>query len=272
MPTSILVAAAPAAISAGVNFGASKLFGGKNGEAQARLAPGNFSPSGINAGGLSSSFEGGSIGITPSAERLGLVRELAGKFGEQADLIGGLRGRVAPGVSELRAQRLGEIESARSAAIGNLRENLQRRRVLGSSFGQDTISRAESEFAGQRDRVAAESFLQELDMTNQLINQEFETRRSQFQTGLNELNLQADIATKLSAGATAQLGANARLFAELSARESAASGKFFNETFAPVGKAIGSGFGNLFSGGGGWSGGTPLAGSSPIGFGGIGSA
>src|SRR5690606_4802425 len=115
-----------------------------------------------------------------------------------------------------------------------LRENLARRRVLGSSFGQDAISRAESEFAGQRERVAAESFLAELEATNNLINQEFAARRQSFQTGLDELNLQAEIATKIATQASDQLGANARLEAALLAKEAEGRGKFFGETFGPL--------------------------------------
>jgi hypothetical protein len=238
MPSTVLAAAA----TAGVNYGASKLFGKKT-----DTSP-NFAAPGFTAGGLSAMSGNGGFRIIPDAERLGLVQGISSGFGEQADILGGIRASVAPGMSELRAQRLGEIENARSSAIGNLRENLQRRRVLGSSFGQDTISRAESEFAGQRDKVAAETFLQELDMTTQVLQQEFQARRSSFQTNLDELNLQADLAAKLTAGATAQLGANARLEASLSAQEAAGAGKFFGQTFEPVGKAIGKGFGNLFSG------------------------
>lgn len=262
MPTSLI---APA-VGAAVNFGASKLFGGKKGEAQSGLS--SFAPAGINAGGLRSSFGPNGISIGADANRMGLVDSIARGFGDQADLLGGLRASVTPGVSDLRAARLGEIENARSSAIGNLRENLQRRRVLGSSFGQDTISRAESEFAGQREQVAAESFLQELDLSTQLIDQEFKARRAQFQTGLDELNLEADLAAKLSGAATTQLGANARALAELNAKEAAGSGKFFGQMFEPVAKAAG----NLFKDGGfpGFSGGTFYGGSAssaPSGYG-----
>ena len=251
-------ALASTAVTAGANYGLGKLFGGKSGEAQAPIN--NFQPTGINAGGLKSSVEDGLLTVGSSGERSGLVRGIQDRFNEESGLLAGLRGRVAPGVSDLRSARLAEIENARRSAIGNLRENLQRRRVLGSSFGQDAAARAEAEFAGLRERTAAESFLQEIELTNQFINQEFNARRSAFQTGLDELNLQADIATKLSGQATQQLGANARALAELNAKEAAGAGSFLGQISQPVTSALGKAAGSMFSGGT-----NPLAGAFSFG-------
>lgn len=238
-------AALAAGASGAAQWGLGKLFGGD----EDTTAPvKNFKPTMINAGGLSSNLDAnGNLSIGSSAERTGLVRDLGGAFGKEAGLIEALRSRVAPGFSDLRTSRLQEIEDARKNAIGNLRENMARRRVQGSSFGQDALTRAELEFGRAKEKTQAESLLQELDMTNQLIQQEFTTRRGQFETGLNELNLQADVATKLAAGATQQMGANARLEAELNAKEAAGKGKFFGEISKPFadagGKWLASAFG-----------------------------
>lgn len=241
MPTSLI---APV-VGAGVSFGLSKAFGGGSSSKNPTAPLQNFQPTGFRGGGFGTSFGQGGLTIAPTAERLGLVGGLRDTFGQLAGELGGQRARVAPGISELRASRLGEVENARTAAIGNLRENLARRRVLGSSFGQDALTRAESEFAGQKERVAAESFLQEFELTNQLINQQFNAQRQQFQVGLDQLNLEADIATKLAAGATKTMGDNAQFLAALNAKEASEAGKFFGQTFAPVGKAIGEGVGKL---------------------------
>lgn len=208
-----------------------------------------------------------------------------------------IRDRIAPGMSELRRVRLQEIEDARNRAVGNLRENMQQRRVLGSSFGQDALARAELEFGGAKERAAAEStlaeieatraldreafntdaglmarrfgvdaelfnaaqsgdanlFLQKLEGMTGLINQEFTARRGQFQVALDDLNLQADIASKLAAGASTQLGAMARLEAELRAKEAAGEGKFFGMLGGKFGDAVGGKAGSwlegLFKGG-----------------------
>ena len=247
---SFLAAAAPALITGGLQFGLGKLFGGGS-KTVAPPPP----PTGINAGGLSSSMSGGNINVAASPERLGFVSGVQNTFRDLGGEIGALRGMVAPGISSLRASRLAEIEDARNRAIGDLRENLQRRRIMGSSFGNDAIARAENEFAGTRERVAAESTLQELEATNNLINQQFNAQRMQFQTGLDELNLQANIAAGLAGKATDTMSQNARFMALLNSQEAAASGKFFGQAFGPafnaVGSSVGKNFGSFFGGGGG---------------------
>jgi len=226
-----------AAASGAASWGLGKLFGGSGNSS----TPAPVSAA-INAGGLS-----GSNGtLTADANRTGLVKSVADQFMAQGDALGGLRARLAPGMSDLRTARLAEVENARTSAIGNLRENMARRRVLGSSFGQDALTRAEVEFGQQKDKVAAETLLQEIEGTNQLINQEFEARRGAFQTGLDELNLQADIATKLAASATAQMGANSRLEAELKSKEAAGAGKFFGQAFQPFTNELGKGVSSFF--------------------------
>lgn len=223
-------ALASAAVTTGASFLGSKLFGGGS-----KAAP---PPQvGINAGGLS----GVNGTLTPTAERMRLVEGVQGAFGDQADAYGGLRRSLAPGFSDLRASRLAEVENARSAAIGNLRDNMARRRVLGSSFGADALARAEKEFGQERDRVASETLLQEIEGTARIIDMESTARRGQFQAGLDEMNLQADLAAKLSGAAATQMGAAARLETELAAKSAAGAGKFFGETFKPVGDAVGAG-------------------------------
>lgn len=195
----------------------------------------------INAGGLKS--KGGTVTSSPFRERM--VGELASTFPKQADFLRGLRASVAPGMSDLRKSRLAGLANDRSRTVGNLRDNLARRRVLGSSFAQDAIVRAEKEFGQERDRIEAESFLQELELSSALVNEEFAARRGEFQTQLDELNLQAEIATQLASGATAQLGANARLKAELDAQSAAGAGKFFGQNLY---EPLKEGFDSLFSG------------------------
>jgi len=144
------------------------------------------------------------------------------------------------------------LNNSKTAAIGNLRENLERRRVLGSSFAQDAFTRTNAEFAKQADAVTADSFLKSLDATQQLIGQEFTARRGQFQTGLDELNLEASTAATMAGKATEQLGANARTAAQLDFLSNQGKGSFFNNLIAPVAKAAGnsaSGFNFNFGGG-----------------------
>ena len=230
-------ALASGAIKAGIGFGASKLFGGKN-----RGGTASFAPSGFSGGGLTGSFNQGTgqTSVRSNEQRQGFVGNLASLFPQQAGLVSGIRSQLAPGFGALTQSRLAELDTRRRESVGNLRDNLQRRRVLGSSFGADAVSRADAEFAQDADRIRAESFLQELDLNRQLIQEEFNLRRNEFQTQLDELNLQAELASGLVKGATAQLGANARLKEQLNTKEATGFGSFFGQTFGPFANAVGS--------------------------------
>lgn len=247
MPTGILTAAATGAATAGASGLMSGLFGG-GGESGGTS---NFAPIGVKAGGLTSDFDGKNIWVNASGERTGAVKSVADTFGKQADALASLMPRVAPGISDLRRSRLGAIENARLSAVGTLRDNLARRRVLGSSFGQDAITRAEAEFSQQTQAAEAESFLQEMEMTNNLMQQEFTARRGQFQTFLDEMNLEANMAVGLAGKATDVLGKNAQVESLLNAQSQAGAGKFFGKLEQPFGDAVGKGVSSWFSGSGG---------------------
>jgi hypothetical protein len=233
-------AAATSAATAGGTMLASKFLGGKN-KASGGSSGASFKPLNINAGGLKSSFSGDRFTVGSNATRSRTVGNIANAFRSQAGELRGLRARVAPGISELRSVRLNEIENARTRAIGDLRENLSARRVMGSSFASDALARAEAEFGKEKERVSAESFLQELEMTHTLIGEEFEATRNAFATHLSEMNVQADLATKLVSQASSQLGEATRLQMELAAKEAEGAGRFFGDTFKPVFDAIGAG-------------------------------
>ena len=70
------------------------------------------------------------------------VGNIANTFGAQAADIGNIRSQWAPGMSALRGAQLASLQNQQTAGIGNLRDSLAQRRVLGSSFGQDALTRA----------------------------------------------------------------------------------------------------------------------------------
>jgi hypothetical protein len=182
---------------------------------------------------------------------MGAVNNIAGAFGNQADFLSNLRSKVEPGYNDLLRSRLDTLNNAKLSAVGNLRDNLQRRRVLGSSFAQDAFTRTNAEFGKQADAITADSFLKSLDATQQIAQQEFTARRAQFQTGLDEMNLEANLASGLAGKATDVLGKNAQLEAQLTAQSNAGAGKFFGSLIQPIASAAGKSAGGFFSGFGG---------------------
>lgn len=231
---------ATAAIGAAASAGANKLFGGGGGGSSSKN-----SFAGINAGGLNAKLgKKNQINLSSNPLRDRLVGDVASTFSKQADIIGNQRDRARLGLSDLRASRLAGLENARQKSVGNLRDNIASRKVSGSSFGQNALTRANLAFQEEGDRIRSESFMQELDLTNKLIEQEFNTRRQGFQTVLDEMNLQAEVATQLATRATAEFGANARLKQELAAKSAAGAGAFFNQNIADP---LSRGISNFFS-------------------------
>lgn len=161
----------------------------------------NLKPLNLNAGGLKSRIKGNNLNVSSTGARSGLVNSLYNTSLNQADLLAGLRGGVSDATSGLTASRLAQIEDARKSSASTLRDNLARRKILGSSFASDAQTRNELDFARQRDQVAAEGFLQELDLTQQLATQEYETRLSAFNSKLGELNLQGELGANLASQA-----------------------------------------------------------------------
>jgi len=93
------------------------------------------------------------------------VEQLGGLFDETNQL----KTVVKPGFSKVRSARLGQINNAESNRTSNLRDSLARRRISGSSFAEDTLSRTSAEFAQQRADTEAKTILEEIDATSKLL-------------------------------------------------------------------------------------------------------
>lgn len=154
----------------------------------------------FNAGGLIGRQTASGFNVTPTAARQNLVLGQRRAFGAAANQVGGLLGRVRPGFGNLTEARVNAIQDARRRTIGDLRENLARRRVLGSSFAQDAETRAMAEFARLEEQARAQSFLEELDLTSRLLDRQTELNVANFQAGLAELNLEAETGANMAAG------------------------------------------------------------------------
>ncbi len=180
---------------------------GDSGASEAPLT--GFKPTGFKGGGINAKFNKKKVKVTADEERTGRVSSLASVFSEGARGIRRLLSRVAPGFSSLRTSRLNNLRDIRQRTIGSLSDNLAKRRVSGSSFGNDTLVRAEREFAREEDEIIAETTLAEIGATVDLIKQSTAFAAQAVQTFINELNLEANIGLQLASQATAVLGANA---------------------------------------------------------------
>lgn len=193
--------------------------------------------------GLSRAFQGAGQDYRTlqrgfSSSMAGLTGKLAG-IGSQYEM---LRQQVSPAFGALTQAGLARLQSSREKAIGNLRENLSRRRVLGSSFAEDALSRAEAEYGMQEAQFAADAKLQEImaqsgllekgqgtiaqqaqmDLANiqqssELIGQANQAAIMDFQSQVQQLNLESGLAAQLSSGISDIMSKNTQLNAQLTA-------------------------------------------------------
>ena len=192
------------------------LFGG--GDDDKIVAPPQPRVTGLTTPGFGITTTGPASASQVSLTRAPAVQRLvsglgAGRVSAETGLTD-LLSRTAPGVSALRASRLQGVETARSRAISNLRENLSRRSVTGSSFGQGALVSAEREFAQEADRVRAETGLQEIGLQSELINQRLNTQLQTIQAELDQFNREAALAGNIGAQEIQAATANAALASE----------------------------------------------------------
>lgn len=226
-------------IGPAVGFGLNALLGPKDRQIQALNSPvaAKFSGGGL----VRLPFAPGSskLRVSSTKDRQQLVQNLSDVFSQQAGRVGGLLGLVRPGFGRLTEARLAAIRDRSTRAIGNLRQNLARRRILGSSFASDALARTEREFAREEADARARSFLEELDVTSQLFGQEAQAASASYQTLLNEENLKADLAAGASGQFAAAANANAQLLAGLNAQSIAGFGRFAAQTGNTIGEQLG---------------------------------
>lgn len=233
------IGSALSAIVGGVaSAGASRLLGGRQ----------KFNPSPVGTGVRLQSpgfgFSNNTVGIT--ADRQALTGKLSGVFSDRAQALKGLLGEVTPGFGRLTKSRLAQLSDARNRTVGDLKSSLERRKVLGSSFANDTITRAEGEFARAEDEIVATSFLQEIDISINLVNQISEAAALSFQTILDDQDAAANLGAQLITGTAAAISQNNATRAELAVQSARGAGKFFEPAITAVGKSASDTLAKIF--------------------------
>lgn len=128
--------------------------------------------------------------------RLGPARE---GLGNSLNSIQELRAQVQPGFGALTNARVTAIRDAAAESIGNLRDSLARRQVLGSSFADDAISRTRLAYAKEESSARAEAKVAEIGAQSQFIAQELGTYAQMLGLDLAEANIkQQDIANSIT--------------------------------------------------------------------------
>lgn len=187
-----------------------------------------FQPVGFRTPGLNATFANDEFNLSRGAEGQSAIDALLRTSRERTSAFRGLRRNVTPGKGELTRTRVEGVRATGERTVGNLREELSKRRVLGSSFAQREVASAEAEVGRQEDVVRAESFLQELALSGNLLKEEFAGSISAIQDVLKQLNIETAIGAQLSQSASAQVNANLIAQGEAQAAQQAAGESFLD--------------------------------------------
>jgi hypothetical protein len=248
-----------AAVGGAAGAGLASILAGSSG----KLSKGKLSAARgyLTAGGLSTGLvdDNKRVTVQSSPERQGLVNQLASVFGGQANQLGLIRGQLTAGRGALTEARLAQLDAGERAALGDLRTNLSRRRVLGSSFANDQQAAIQEQFGRARAEEAAQGLLETYGLDADLLTKQTAAAASQFQTKINELNLQTSVASSILSGSQASVGALADTSAQVAAlynQEILGAGTY---SLASLGNALGSLLGGKTSNSGGLATGGALA-------------
>lgn len=169
----------------------------------------------INGGTPAFNIAGGSLSKTNSI----VQQEFARRFPEQLAALDQLRAQVAPNVSLARQAALGQVRDSERQAQGNLRQQLARRGVLGSSFGQSAEAQMGAEYTKQAAQVEVQAAQQEMELTTKFIDMQRSFMAEALTRDLTELGFGTELAIASGRMATDIANIQANLAAaELQAR------------------------------------------------------
>lgn len=172
-------------------------------------------------------------------------REFDSRFPRALSDISGLKSEVKPGFGRLTDAAMTGINNARSKAVGNVRDQLSRRRTLGSSFGQDTLARTEREFGEAEVKARAEGVIGEINASSALIKQEADLVFRGVQRELTELGMAQQYSTQMGSLITNNMqfeqNMEAQRIAGQAAFGGALAGRFLPDPNSLMGAAGGGG-------------------------------
>lgn len=214
--TDIFKAAVPGLAAAGTGYLVDKLVGPSDKSIMKPLTgAANVANAGFYGGGLTGTRVGDRFQVSSSPERQKLIQGISGALNDQARGYAQLRDDFGVGISGLRESLLNRVDNNQRRTISDLKDNMARRKIAGSSFAADTLARAQNKFNQERSRIGEQIGLIELQAQADLIKQQYAATITAYNTGLQELNLQGDAAIKLATQGQAALSQLAQIQSDL---------------------------------------------------------
>lgn len=176
---------------------------------------GNNGPSSLTGGGLGINIGNNNLGLTRSDEVSGLMDNLITGMNTDESAYNDLLGQLTPGFGLVTAARRAAIDTDQQKNISDLNANLARRRIAGSSFANDTVSNANADYAKQKADADAQSFLDELNATQQVLGARTAARQKSIEDALTQSNFETQTGATLLAQVRDQASKQSAVLADL---------------------------------------------------------
>jgi hypothetical protein len=144
--------------------------------------------------------------------------------GQANDAINANLASLTPGFGAITQARVDAIHNAALKATSDLQGNLAKRRVLGSSFGQNAVAQVAQQEGVDTANAKAQSYLDELNATNNLINTRLNNINSLVTQELGQANFETTAGINLVNGTQQVFGDNAAVIGQLAAANAAGAG------------------------------------------------
>lgn len=167
---------------------------------------GGFRPSNYSGPGHNIGIDAnGNVTMTRTGEAQGIMDRLLNGMDTDEGAFSSLLSQIAPGFGRFSRATSERFDQDRDRAVGNLREQLARRRVLGASFANDQIGSLERQYLMDKEEAMSKALLQELEMTNQVIQARTDARVKSVQTGFNQIQFETGVGAELQKAAMSNM-------------------------------------------------------------------
>lgn len=139
----------------------------------------------------------GNIAMNRTPESQGVMDKLLGGLNTDEQAYSDLLTQIRPGFGRLTNARVGEIKNAATKAVGNLRDQLARRRVAGASFANDQVGSLQAEYDRMTEQAIAESMVEELKMTGDVIGARTQARNQTLAQAFDQTQFEGTIGANL---------------------------------------------------------------------------
>src|SRR4029078_12200679 len=164
-----------------------------------------------SAGGLTGGIDAnGNVTLNRTGEAQDYMDSLRQGLSTDESAYAGLLGQIAPGFGLLSQSAEQTLQNAKAKSVGDLQAQLAQRRILGSSFANDQVASVANQYDQDIQRAKDEALVQELQMTQAVINDRVTARLNTVGTALNQINYESGIKAQLTQTAYTTM-ANAKL-------------------------------------------------------------